>query len=83
MTAEMEELATMEVAIGAERWRLEELAELVAAARALVRGVSLERVDGRELAVPATDAVWLLMEAVDGPYRRREPADPALAGWRG
>ena len=72
-----------EVTIAGEGWRLEELAALVAAARALFRSSELVgelrsktdplrwTVDGRLL--------WALGTALDGPYERREADDPALA----
>ena len=68
-----------EILIGGEGWRVEELAALVAAARTLARNVRPERVGDREIAVPRLPDVWTLLEALDAPYLRREPADPALA----
>ena len=68
-----------EIVIDGEGWRLEELAALVAAARGPVRRVRPVSIDGRELAAPELPDVWALMEAVDAPYLRREPADLAMA----
>ena len=68
-----------EILIGGEAWRTEELAALVVAARTLVRNIRPCTSDGREIAVPALPDVWTLMETLDAPYLRREPADPALA----
>ena len=68
-----------EIEVGGERWRLEELAALVGAARTRARNVPPQQVGGRELAVPRLPDVSTLLEALDAPYLRREPADPALA----
>ena len=41
---------------------------------------NLERVDGREIAVPTRPHLWRLLEALAAPYDRHEGQDPALAG---
>ena len=71
------------VTIAGEGWRPDELAALVAAARALYRSSSL---DGRlrDKADPLRRTVdgrllWALGTAIDGPYDRREHLDPALS----
>ena len=68
-----------EIEIAGEGWRPEELAALVAAARTLARNVRPVEVNGREIAAPRLPDVWTLLEALDAPYLRREPLDPALA----
>ncbi len=58
--------------IAGEAWLVDEIAALGAAARTLARGIILERVDGREVAVPARPHLWALLESLDAPYVRRE-----------
>ena len=70
---------TDEIPIGGQGWRSEELAALVDAARTLARNVRPVTVDGREVAAPRLPDVWTLLEALDAPYQRREPLDPAMA----
>ena len=70
---------TDEILIGGQGWRPEELAALVAAARTLARNARPCAIDGREVAAPRLPDVRTLLEALDAPYLRREPADPALA----
>lgn len=68
------------VVIAGEAWRPDELAAVIAAARTLACGISLERVDGREIAIPTRPHLWALLDALDAPYDRREGSDPALHG---
>ena len=67
------------ILIAGEGWRPEELAALVDAARTLARNVRPCAIDGREVAAPRLPDVWTLLEALDAPYLRRDPLDPALA----
>ena len=68
-----------EILIAGEGSRPEELAALVDAARTLAGNARPVAVNGREVAAPRLPDLWLLLEAADGPYQRREPLDPAMA----
>ena len=68
-----------EIEIAGEGWRPEELTALVAAARTLARNVRPCTIGGREVTAPRRGDVWALLEALDAPYLRREPLDPAMA----
>ena len=68
-----------EILIAGERWRVEELAAVVVAARTLARNFRPVEVDGREIAAPRLPDGWTLLECLDAPYQRREPLDPAMA----
>jgi len=68
------------VTIAGQTWHEQELAALITAARTLARGITLERVNGVEIAVPTRPHLWALLEALDAPYDRHEGSDPALTG---